>query len=73
MFETVTITEDALFRLKQLCLATGVELDDEFDEQEFVGATFEATINETTYENAAGEEHPKNEITKLVFTDPDAA
>lgn len=72
VFETVTITEAALFRLKQLCLATGVDLEDEFDCEVFVGATFEATINIETYKNSDDEEVEKNSITKYIFDDPNA-
>jgi len=68
VFETITITEAALFRLKQLCLATGVELDDEFDPEVFVGETFSAILNVTSYESKkTGDLIEKNEITKYIF------
>jgi hypothetical protein len=67
VFECCTITEEALFRLKQLSLATGVEIDDEFSAEEFVGATFEAVLNVTTYKDNNGVAKEKNEISQYIF------
>ena len=67
VFETVTITEEALFRLKQLTLACGIELDDEFEPQEFVGETFSAVVNVETYTDKNGETQEKNAITKYIY------
>jgi len=67
VFETITITEAALFRLKQLCLACDIELDDEFDPEVFVGETFQAVLNIETYENGAGDTVEKNSISKYVY------
>ena len=69
VFETVTITDAAMFRLKQLCLATGVELDEEFEAEIFVGETFEAVLNIETYENGSGETVEKNSISKYLYTE----
>jgi len=67
VFETFTLVESALFRLKQFTLAAGLELDDEFEAEEFVGATFQAVLDVSTYENKAGETIEKNEIVKYIF------
>ena len=67
VFETFTLVEAALFRLKQFCLAAELELDDTFEAEDLVGETFEAVVDITTYENKAKETIEKNEIVKYIF------
>jgi len=67
VFETFTIVESALFRLKQFSHAADIDIDDTFEPEEFVGATFEAVLDVTTYENKAKEIVEKNEIVKYIF------
>lgn len=45
IFDTITITEQALFRLKQFSLATGIDVDEEFEPEDFIGATFQAVVD----------------------------
>lgn len=45
VFENVSLVDKALFRLKQISLATGVEISDEFETDDFVGATLEVTLD----------------------------
>ena len=45
VFDCITITEAALFRLKQFSLATGVDIDGEFEPEDFIGETFSAVLD----------------------------
>lgn len=54
IFDTITITEAALFRLKQFSLATGVEIEGEFEPEDFIGETFEAVIDCEPMQNRDG-------------------
>lgn len=67
VFDQAVLTDDGLFRLKQISLATGVEIGDEFDTEDFVGAEFSAVINVGSYTNKQGEEVENNEISKYIF------
>jgi len=77
VFDTITITPEALFRLKQYALATGVEIGQEFDPQDFVNEQVTAVLDVEPVKNQAGEVQfhddgtPKlrNKITKLIFSE----
>lgn len=73
IFETFTLVESALFRLKQFCLAAEIDMDSlngSFDPQAWVGETFDAVLDITTYQNKADETVEKNEVVKYIF-DPE--
>lgn len=70
LFDTISLAESALFRLKQLALATNINISEEFDTEDFLGATFDAVVDieKGTLKPGTDENFPdKNRIKSYVF------
>lgn len=67
IFETCSLQPQALFRFKQLALACGIDVGQEFDTEDFLGARFDAVVDVETYTARDGEEKEKNYIKKYEF------
>jgi hypothetical protein len=55
IFDTITLTKEAMFRLKQYSLATGLEIAGEFDEQDLVGLQLSAVVDVEPVKDASGQ------------------
>lgn len=67
VFETCSLQPQALFRLKQLALACGIDIGMEFDTEDFLGARFQAVLDIDTYTGKDNEEKTRNVIKKYEF------
>ena len=73
IFDMITLAPDALFRLKQFSLATGIKISEEFDTEDFLHVPFQAVLDVEKGKEIPGQEgefYPdKNRIKSFVFTE----
>lgn len=67
IFETCSLQPQALFRLKQLALCAGIDIGEEFDTEDFLGARLDVVLDIDTYTARDGEDKQKNVIKKYEF------
>jgi len=72
IFDMITLSADALWRLKQFSLATGIDIGTNFDTEDFLGATFSAVVDVEKGGQKPGTDdmYPdKNKIKSFVYTE----
>lgn len=63
LWDNVSLVPAALFKLKQLSLACGINIEDELDTEDFLGATLEVVVD--IGKNQNGED--RNEVKRYIF------
>lgn len=71
LWDNVSLVKEALFRLKQLSLACGVEITDEFSTEDFLGETLEVSVDieNTNKQDDDGNFVQRNCVKKYIFSE----